>query len=65
MEVTAQLTAIFKKSKGMTLNSDLNVDQLIFLIGQLANILEENTGEDQYKILKTIAATNEEIKKKA
>ncbi len=65
MEVTAQLTAIFKKSKGMTLNSDLNVDQLIFLIGQLANILEENTGEDQYKILKTIAATNKEMKEEA
>ena len=63
MEIEAQLTAVFSKTKGMKLESDLDVNQLIFLIGQLANILEENTGENQYKILKTIASTNEEIKK--
>ena len=62
MEIESQLTATFDKTNGMKLRSDLNVDQLIFLVGQIANILEENTGEDQYKILNTIANTNKEMK---
>lgn len=62
MEIESQLTATFDKTNGMKLRSDLNVDQLIFLVGQIANILEENTGEDQHKILNTIANTNKEMK---